>query len=138
VPLMSEEILLRLALAVGIIAASVGFYWLSNRWLLGRAYDQVSELLPTRPQKPVLVYFTTPTCAPCKTIQWPAIEHVRSLLGERFQIVEVDAAARPEVARRWGVMSVPTTFVLDARGKARYVNNGIARADKLLKQIEAL
>ncbi len=135
---MSEDILLRLGLAAGIIAAAVGVYWLSNRWLLGRAFFQAGDLFPARPHKPVLVYFTTPTCAPCKTIQWPAIEQVRSLLGERFQVVEIDAAARPELARRWGVMSVPTTFVLDARGKARYVNNGIARADKLLKQIEAV
>jgi hypothetical protein len=55
-----------------------------------------------------------------------------------LQVVEIDAAERPELARRWGVMSVPTTFVLDARGKARYVNNGIARADKLLRQIQAV
>jgi hypothetical protein len=35
-------------------------------------------------------------------------------------------------------MSVPTTFVIDERGEARYVNNGIARAEKLLEQIQTL
>jgi hypothetical protein len=35
-------------------------------------------------------------------------------------------------------MSVPTTFVLDANGEARYVNNGVARAEKLLEQIQTL
>ena len=35
-------------------------------------------------------------------------------------------------------MSVPTTFVLDAHGEARYVNNGVARAEKLLEQIQTL
>jgi thiol-disulfide isomerase/thioredoxin len=135
---MSEDILLRFALAIGIIAAGVSSYWLSNRWLLRRARQQAGDLLPGRPHKPVLVYFTTPTCAPCKTVQWPAIEQVSRQLGERFQVVEIDAAERPDLARSWGVMSVPTTFVLDARGKARYVNNGVARADKLLKQIQAV
>lgn len=135
---MNSEILLRLAVALAIIGGAIAAYRLSNRWLLGRADGRAADLLPGRPHKPVLVYFTTPTCAPCKTIQWPAIQKARGQLGERFEVVEIDAAAKPELARRWGVMSVPTTFVLDARGQARYVNNGIARADKLIRQLEAV
>ncbi|HEY2980594.1 MAG TPA: thioredoxin family protein [Anaerolineales bacterium] len=135
---MNQDILFRLAFTIGGVLAALVVYWLSNRWLLGRAHSQAADLHLADPRRPVLVYFTTPSCAPCKTIQWPAIEIVRDQLGERLQVVEIDAAERPELARRWGVMSVPTTFVLDARGKARYVNNGIARADKLLKQIQAV
>jgi len=33
-------------------------------------------------------------------------------------------------------MSVPTTFVIDVTGKPRYVNHGIATAEKLLQQLE--
>lgn len=135
---MSDDILLRLSLAAGIILAGAGTYRLTERWLLRRARGQARDLPDLRPHQPALVYFTTPTCAPCKTVQWPAIQQVRGQLGERFQVVEIDAAAQPDLARRWGVLSVPTTFVLDAHGKARYVNNGIARADKLLKQIQAV
>lgn len=126
--------MIALAIMVGAIAA----YRLSNRWLLGRAGGRAADVIKGRPDKPVLVYFTTPTCAPCKTIQWPAIQQARGQLGEQFDLVEIDAQAKPELARRWGVMSVPTTFVLDARGRARYVNNGIARADKLIRQLEAV
>ncbi|HVN15760.1 MAG TPA: thioredoxin family protein [Anaerolineales bacterium] len=135
---MADIILWRLALAVGLMAGGVGLYWLSNRWLLRRAHNSIGDLLPNHSRTPVLVYFTTPTCVPCKTVQRPAIEKVRGMLGETFQIVEIDATERPDLARRWGVMSVPTTFVLDAQGNARYVNNGVARADKLLKQIQAV
>jgi hypothetical protein len=35
-------------------------------------------------------------------------------------------------------MSVPTTFLFDARGEARYVNNGVVRADKLMEQLQTL
>ena len=35
-------------------------------------------------------------------------------------------------------MSVPTTFLLDAHGEARYVNNGVTRAEKLMEQIQTL
>ncbi|HSL28215.1 MAG TPA: thioredoxin family protein [Anaerolineales bacterium] len=135
---MSSDILLRLGLAISIIALGAFSYWLWNQRLLLRARNQVLTLFRKLPEKPVLVYFTTPDCAPCKTIQRPAINQVAKLLGENLEVVEINAYERPDLAKTWGVMSVPTTFVLDARGEARYVNNGLARAEKLLEQIKAL
>ena len=76
--------------------------------------------------------------APCKTVQRPALNRVTQLLGDSLHVVEIDATQRPDLAKRWGVMSVPTTFLLDARGEARYVNNGVIRAEKLMEQIETL
>lgn len=135
---MSPEIVLRFGLAVGIIGLGILAYWLIHQRLLVRANNNVLTLFETLPDKPVLVYFTTPQCAPCKTVQRPAIERVVSLLGANLEVVEIDATRQPDLAKRWGVMSVPTTFVLDARGEARYVNNGVTRAEKLLEQIQAL
>jgi thiol-disulfide isomerase/thioredoxin len=116
----------------------MGAYWLVNRHLLTRARYNAFSLFKTFPNKPVLVYFTTPGCAPCKTVQRPAIEKLLGLFGEKLHVIEIDAAERPDLAKTWGVMSVPTTFVLDSRGQARYVNNGVARAEKLMQQIQAL
>jgi thiol-disulfide isomerase/thioredoxin len=138
---MSAEtisLLLRFGLAIVIIGAGAFAYWLVNQRLLIRAQNNVFTLFNTLPNKPVLVYFTTPDCAPCKTVQRPAIQRVSNLLGERLEVIEIDATERPDLAKVWGVMSVPTTFVLDARGQARYVNNGVARAEKLLEQIQTL
>jgi len=131
-------LVLRFGLAIVIIGLGAFAYWLINQRLLVRARNNVSTLFNTLPNKPVLIYFTTPDCAPCKTIQRPAINRVSSLLGEDLEVVEIDATERPDLAKVWGVMSVPTTFVLDARGEARYVNNGVARAEKLLEQIQTL
>lgn len=135
---MNPEILLRFGLAIGIIGLGVFAYWLINQRLLVRARNNVFTLFNKLPDKPVLVYFTTPDCAPCKTVQRPAIDRISNMLGETLEVVEIDAYEQPELARTWGVMSVPTTFVIDARGEARYVNNGVARAEKLLEQIQTL
>jgi thiol-disulfide isomerase/thioredoxin len=135
---MNSEILLRFGLAIVIIGVGTFAYWLINQRLLIRARNNVFTLLDTWPNKPVLVYFTTPDCAPCKTVQRPAIDRVSNLLGEKLQVVEIDATERPDLAKVWGVMSVPTTFLLDAYGEARYVNNGVARAEKLMEQIQTL
>ncbi|HSL46507.1 MAG TPA: thioredoxin family protein [Anaerolineales bacterium] len=132
------SILLRFGLALIIIGLGVSAYWLINQRLLIRARNNMFTVLGTMPNKPVLVYFTTPDCVPCKTVQRPAIERISSMFGEGLEVIEINAYEQPDLARRWGVMSVPTTFVLDARGEARYVNNGVARAEKLLEQIQAL
>jgi thiol-disulfide isomerase/thioredoxin len=136
--LSTTYVLLRFGLAIVIIGAGVFAYWLIHQRLLVRARNNVFSLLNAAPDKPVIVYFTTPDCAPCKTIQRPAIRRVSQLLGEKLDVIEIDATERPELAKTWGVMSVPTTFVLDANGEARYVNNGVARAEKLLEQIQTL
>jgi hypothetical protein len=57
-------------------------------------------------------------------------------MGGLIQVIEVDAAAQPELADYWGVLSVPTTFIIDARGRPRRVNHGVASAEKLERQIE--
>ena len=132
------EILLRFALAVSIIVLGVFVYWMINQRLLVRASNNLFTLFKKLPNKPVIVYFTTPDCAPCKTVQRPAIDRVSNLLGEKLEVVEIDATEHPDLAKTWGVLSVPTTFVIDQRGAARYVNNGVARAEKLLEQIQAL
>jgi len=135
---MSSDILIRSALAIAIIVIGIFGYWLINQRLLVRAKSNIFTLFNQLPNKPVIVYFTTPDCAPCKTVQRPALNRVLQLLGDSLDVVEIDATERPDLAKRWGVMSVPTTFLLDARGEARYVNNGVARAEKLMEQLQTL
>lgn len=135
---MNSEILLRSALAIAIILIGAVIYWLINHYLLTRAKNNVFTLFSKLPNKPVIVYFTTPTCVPCKTVQRPAIDKVSRMLGENLHVVEIDATEHPDLANRWGVMSVPTTFLLDSHGNPRYVNNGVARAEKLIQQIQTL
>jgi thiol-disulfide isomerase/thioredoxin len=133
---MNSDILLRSGIALAIIAAGLFGYWLINQRLLTKARSNIFTLFNQLPNKPVIVYFTTPDCAPCKTVQRPALSRVSQLLGDSLEVVEIDATQRPDLAKQWGVMSVPTTFLLDARGEARYVNNGVTRAEKLMEQLQ--
>lgn len=135
---MNTEILLRFAYALGIIVFGLLAYWLVHQRVLVRARNNVFTLFRQLPNKPVIVYFTTPDCAPCKTIQRPALNKLSNLMGDKLEVVEIDATQRPDLARQWGVMSVPTTFLLDAHGEARYVNNGVARVEKLMEQLQTL
>lgn len=122
-----------LLLALGVIA---------YRWLIWRQIKRTTALAPSdpllsglKPGIPTILYFTTPTCAPCKTQQTPALERLQQELGDAVQIVRVDATEHPDAAQRWGVFSAPTTFVLDPRGATLAVNHGVAEAGKLRQQL---
>jgi thiol-disulfide isomerase/thioredoxin len=84
---------------------------------------------------PGIVYFTTPDCAACKAVQRPALAALRARLADRVEVVEVDASARPDLAKAWSVLSVPTTFVVDRDGRPRHVNHGAVSTEKLIAQL---
>lgn len=135
---MDNEILIRLLWSAALLAGA-GLLYAGYNWrLLRHAPARRPGLEYAEPDKAVLLYFTTPTCAPCKTIQRPAIEQLKAQLGDGLQVIEVDAAAHPEIADQWGVLSVPTTFVIDAQGRARHVNHGVTRTEKLRQQLQDL
>ncbi len=129
------DILTRAGLALLIILSGISFYLLYQQWTKVRAPRLLSDLGLRRPGATTLVYFTTPTCVPCKTIQRPAIQKASQILGDTLQVLEIDASEQPEMAQRWGVLSVPTTFVIDPGGEVRHINHGVTRAEKLMKQI---
>ena len=139
-PELPDTILARAALALIIALIGLAFYAGLNRLLLARVRHSKAgaDLLPARPGIPTVVYFTTPDCAPCRTVQRPALNALQAQMRGRLQVIEIDASARPDLASRWGVLSVPTTFILDAGGQVRHVNHGSTRADKLSQQIESL
>lgn len=125
-------------LIIVIILAAVGIlmYQLYTRWQLARIAARRNTdpiLQDLNPNLPTIVYFTTPNCITCKTQQLPAINKVRDT--QEIQVIQIDATENPEVADRWGVLSAPTTFVLDKTLSPRVVNHGVADEQKLLKQV---
>jgi thioredoxin 1 len=130
-----ERLLLLVAIAAGLTVAVCA----GRRWLLRRAArrSEGDPVLATlRPGVPAIVYFTSPNCAPCQFQQKPALARLQADLGDGLQVIEVDALAQTEAAARWGVLSVPATFVLDRTGHPRDVNFGVAGVDKLKAQLQ--
>ncbi len=131
----------RLLILTTLAAAGVAMYMLLRRWQVwrgGRVAPRDPVLASMRPGVPAILYFTTPHCAPCRMQQRPALRRLQDELGDGVQVIEVNALEHPDAADRWGVLSVPTTFVLDRAGRPQGVNHGVAGTDKLKQQITRL
>jgi len=133
---MPSDLLIRLVWAVAIIIAGQALYRLVSYLVVSRVQSKAHGLV--RPGTPAILYLTTPACAPCKIIQRPALCSVQNRLGYRLQVIEINAYEQPDLAKAWGVLSVPTTFIIDASGRPRHVNHGVTLADRLLEQLDKL
>lgn len=123
-----------------LVVAGVFAYRLFTHYHVMRAAASATSdpiLQGLRPGIPTIVYFTTPSCVPCRTQQMPALSRLQTELGDNnVQIVKIDATENPDAADRWGVFSAPTTFVLNSQQQVREVNHGVADEQKLKRQIK--
>lgn len=125
--------------AVGIVSASA---WARRhtRRLQSDPASALWEALGERPDgRPMIVAFSTKSCAVCRTAQAPELEEVERSFGPpSLRIVRVDVAARPDVVKAFGIMTAPTTVVFAASGQLRAFNRGFATADRLLGQLRPI
>lgn len=134
----TETILLRLAISLAIISLGWLAYSFTGRMLVKRAGQQIGNLPGYQKGQIALVYFMAPGCSPCHSFQRPAVEQLKARLREQIQVLEIDVTRRPDIARAWGVLSLPTIFILDSIGRPRRVNHGLTSAQKLYSQIKEL
>jgi thiol:disulfide interchange protein len=85
-----------------------------------------------------ILAFSSADCRQCKQLQEPALQRVLAARSGSVAVVTVDAPGSPDLTEHYSVLTVPTTVVLDASGKAHAVNYGFAPAQRLLEQVDAL
>ena len=83
----------------------------------------------------LIIYFTSPNCGVCKAAQTPALNSLQESLGQKLQVITINVDEDMEAARLWKVMTLPTTFVVNANGRLVHHNSGFADAAKLFRQL---
>ena len=86
-----------------------------------------------------VVYFWSTQCNQCSNVQTPIIDNLARIMGEdNLSVSKYNVSESLELAKEWGVKTVPTTYVLDNNGTVQHVNNGLATEKLLVGQIEGL
>ncbi len=72
--------------------------------------DQNFESTVANATQPVLVDFWATWCSPCKMLK-PVVDELAAEYNGRVTIAELDVDANPNIASRFGVLSIPTLIL---------------------------
>jgi putative thioredoxin len=70
-----------------------------------------TAVLQASQEVPVVVDFWAPWCQPCQTLK-PMLEKLAEEYGGRFLLAMINSDENPEIARQFGVRSIPTVKVV--------------------------
>ena len=93
----------------------------------------LSKMVPTG--KPAIVAFSSPSCRDCHTLQAPALARLKTKLHDRVTVLSLSALEHPELVDFLGILTVPSTVVVDAKGAVKALNLGYASDTKLIEQL---
>jgi thiol-disulfide isomerase/thioredoxin len=117
-------------------------------WLLTRRSGHIREVASDRgagpdtadlglsSSGPTIVHFSAPWCGPCDRVR-RVVHELCEDMGDVAHL-EVDLDADPATARRFSVLSLPTTLIFDAEGRQRYRASGVPRAADLRSVLQPL
>lgn len=78
---------------------------------------------------PVLVDFYTDWCSPCKMMS-PILKNLKKEMGEKLNIIKIDAEKNADAAIKYQVRGVPT-LILFRNGRVLWQQSGVVQLSQL-------
>src|SRR3569833_2727005 len=100
---------------------------------VGKTTDASFDTDVLNSSEPVVVDFWAEWCGPCRMIA-PALEEISGALGDKVKIVKLNVDENPNVAAKYGIMSIPTLLLFKG-GEIKDRQVGAAPKQKLQQWI---
>ena len=124
--------LLERLLIIGILTVmGTGAFLVFKQWQLNRINQGTTAFAGG---KPVLLYFRSDSCGTCPT-QSRYLDKLMAGENGRYTIQSINVDTEPDKAKQYGVMTLPTTMILDTSGQVKEINYGLTPSHKLEKQL---
>jgi thioredoxin 1 len=72
--------------------------------------DETFEANVLKSDKPVIVDYWAEWCGPCRQVA-PVLEEIAAEHGDKIEVVKLNVDENPVVARRYGILNIPTLSV---------------------------
>lgn len=102
---------------------------------VGKTTDASFDTDVLKSSEPVVVDFWAEWCGPCRMIA-PALDEISGALGDKVKIVKLNVDENPNIAAKYGIMSIPT-LLLFKNGEIADRQVGAAPKQKLQQWITA-
>ena len=126
----------RLAITLFVLIIAAIGRWVIRHRAIQRAQN-TRQRSGITPGIRTIVYFWSPGCHQCRSAQKPVIERMVAEYGEEhLQLISYNLDESFDIAKEWGVMTIPATFIVDQKGDVLFVNNGLATDGILRRQLK--
>lgn len=84
--------------------------------------------------KTVLVDVFATWCGPCKMMS-PVIDEIAEEMGDKIKVGKVDSDENPEIAEKYGIMSIPTIMIIK-NGNVQKVFVGVTSKSEIIDALK--
>lgn len=113
-----------------------GVVTLSSKDFSTKVYDMSQKNLKYLGNKPAIIDFYASWCGPCRAIS-PILEELATEYKDKIVIYKVDVDASPELAKAFGIRSIPAVLFIPMKGESKMTVGGRSK-DEFKKQIDTI
>lgn len=99
-------------------------------------FKNFEQVLDTFHEEPVVIYFSTSKCGPCKLMK-KEVAAIKEMVGNEFRMFSVDTEKWPQVGSRFHVSRLPC-LVLFREGEVKLRLEGVNSAETVVQQVRSL